>query len=581
MRQLRQYFPGGWALLGLLLGCQGLIVGDDAPAEREQEIGPPPLIDNTFACAEPSAEGLPAELRRLSSRELEHTLEDTLGRSVFRDVEASLERFPADGIFGGAESFQNAYTYDRAKASVDIASAIADTVVDSADYRTELLGNCAGEADVAVDCVRSFVSNVGKTLFRRPLADAEIDTYSSIYEEAGRGNDGLKATLMGLLVSPHTLYHVERGVELETAGLRLTDYEVAARIGYQVTEGPPDAELFAAAVAGELTTVEAVRAQVHRLLDTERGRARMANFFAYWFDLDYRPGFSQTSEAFRGGLDVRGLETEANAELEQFLEHAVFDNRTSFEALMTSPYFFAESDRLASIYGAPVWDGEASEGTLTRESRRGILGRLVVLGSGHDESDPILRGVFVRQRLLCDVLNPPDAVALSQRSDQVILDPEESPKRERVARFTQPAECMACHSLINPIGFALEDYDGLGRYRTEETVFDDSGEIIATHPIDAETQPELDDPGDERTVASLDELSALLGASDKASACLSRHWFRYSTYRNETVSDSCQLREVHDALRGGDSLIDAFVASIAQPRIFYRQSDDGPSMEEN
>ena len=195
-----------------------------------------------------------------------------------------------------------------------------------------------------------------------------------------------------------------------------------------------------------------------------------------------------------------------------------------------------------------------------------------MLISGDEKTNPIFRGIDVRERLLCLPLSPPDPADVPPDAfDPPPLDPEQS-TRQRYEAKTSPTECTACHSQINPIGYVQEAYDGLGRYRTTEIIYDDAGNLIGEQPVD--TAVSIDGLDSETLdFAGPVELMEWLGNDPRVQACFAKQYFEFTFRRHPSPNDACVVENLEVTLRE-DSIVDALEAIALQPEFRLRTVEE-------
>jgi hypothetical protein len=393
-------------------------------------------------------------------------------------------------------------------------------------------------------CRDSFLTSFGLRAYRRPLSDADLTRYAALFDAAGEaigsGNafrDGVQLAVEAMLQSPHFLFRVERGSgEIDEFGQRITGYEAASRLSYMLWGSTPDASLLAAAEAGELSTAEGVAAHARRLVDDPKMAVRVKDYHSRWLQLGALSGGGKDTAIFpEYSAD---LISSMLSETDRFVEEVTLDGGGSLTALLTAPYTFVDA-RLAALYGI-----EGNFGTeLQRvelaadDPRAGLLTQGAFLtghSSASDRTSPILRGVFVLRRLLCqDIPDPPP-------NAQATVPPE-SPTpivttRDFFTWKTSMAECRGCHYQINPAGFAFEDFDAIGRHRTQE----------AGAPVDASGVLEL--MMDDLSFEGGKEFSAQIAARPEAQACYAQNWLRYLWGRADTDADLRTLTSIRQGL---------------------------------
>jgi hypothetical protein len=400
------------------------------------------------------------------------------------------------------------------------------------------LASCAP----APGCDRTFITAFGQRVFRRPLSSEEVTRYLALFAPAltgGSFDKGMELVMRTMLSSVHFLYRSEMGEKAPDGSYRLTPYEVAGALSYFLWGTTPDDELLEAARSGALgdnARPDGFEASARRLIDDGRSRPAVVAFFRQWLGTD---GFLFTNKdsAIYPSFDdaVRRAMVE---EQDAFVSFAVFEGTGKFPELYNADYVFA-SLPLARFYG--LTGGGATPQKLPGRSTpaAGPRGGLLLLGSvlgmhAHpNESSPVRRGLFVRNRLLCQTLPAPP-------EDLNIMPPGLDPTlttRVRFARHSTDDLCKGCHRYIDDVGFGFERYDGVGAYRSEENgqPIDASGKLLGIEDLNADTSMTFDGPA---------ELAALLAASPNAQACLSRQLFRYARGGEDGGRDSCAINQL-------------------------------------
>lgn len=411
--------------------------------------------------------------------------------------------------------------------------------------------------------VRGFIEHLGTRAYRRPLAQDEVDGFVLLFSEGaelGGAPDsflsGARIFLQALLQSPDFLYRIELGKEPVGNQVPLTDYEVASRISYALWDTMPDDRLFEAASRGELSRPEVVRAEAERMLASPRAREMLSRFHHQLFLLDELAAVSRDTSEIEGISSSLGRNLVKETEL--FVDNIVGEKAAGLSALLTSPESFV-NDELARLYGL---DGDYAEDSfepvsLEPSERSGLLTRLGFLSAyAHDtESDPIRRGVFVNDRILCSPLPPPpdDATPLPVSTNGTT--------RERVEAHTGEGTCgEGCHSTyINPIGFAFEHYDGLGRYRTSERDL----------PVDSAAEYPLKN-GSRLSYSDAQDLSQQLAESLQVHECYATHWVEYLSGRGAAPSDTHLIGRLAADSMSGHSVQSLVLEVVSSPAFVSR-----------
>lgn len=374
---------------------------------------------------------------------------------------------------------------------------------------------------------RAFASGFGARAFRRPLEDDEVDRYAAIfalgpehYPELDATTSGIRLVVETMLQSPFFLYRTETATASGGGIVKLGGYEIASRLSYAFWNTMPDDELFDAAGTGALDTEDGVRAQAERLFDHPRTRAQFDHFHFQAFSLREYTDVDKDPVRFPEWDEALGIAMQE--ETTRFLESVVFGDG-SIRDVLTSNRAFVNAE-LAAIYGVPGTFGpDFVEVELDPAQRAGFLTRVGFLtrNATLTDPDPIHRGVFVNLDVLCRPIS-----ALPDLPDDLM--PVGNTNRERVNSITGPGTCGAgCHAtMINPIGFSLENYDAIGRWRTEDNGF----------PVDAADTYVFPD-GREISFENGVELSQLLADSPEVHACYTRQLLEYIYGRDIAEAD--------------------------------------------
>ncbi|MEZ4295508.1 MAG: DUF1592 domain-containing protein [Polyangiaceae bacterium] len=398
--------------------------------------------------------------------------------------------------------------------------------------------------DLAVDpsaCASDFISDFGARAFRRPLTETEQAKYESLFAKAPDPETGIRIVLRTMLSSPLFLYRSEVGEPLGDGTYRLTPHETASLLSYMFWGTMPDAELFAAANAGDLDTPAGIEKQARRLLADPRSRPVFETFAAQWLGIEQVPALSKTAALFPEWNDA--LAASMVEETRRYFTHVVFDGTHKFEDLLVSDTTFADAT-LATFYGVSPPASGFGEVPSPDNRRAGLLGHASILAVNAyaDQSSPIRRGLFVRRSLLCQDLPPPPANAATVPA----VDPDAT-TRERFAQHTSDPACHDCHQYIDDVGFGFERFDATGKYRETENgkPIDASGDMNDLEGLGTGTHAPF---------KSLRDLGLSLSKSPTAKACFARQTYRFATGRLESAEDVCGLDELAVAFEqsGGD-----------------------------
>ena len=460
------------------------------------DAGPPPPLSPDRRDPPRCDEQLGAPIvRRLTATQLRNSLEDLFGPEVPDGdvlVDPTTHGYDADA--------REAVVRDVGANQVMLhAERVAAWAV---EHRLEAIVPCD---DTSAICRVQWIRELGLRLFRRPLADEWLLAYDTLADQEADSESGVEAVVSAMLQSPYFLYRQELGepVPGDETIVALTPYELATALAFFVTNSAPDAALLEAARSGRLRTDEDLERELDRLLATDRAREMLGRFARQWLgvaDLMSRPK-DPSQEGFTA--EVR---TSMLREADALFAH-VFESGGGFADLFDAPYSFADG-ALARFYGIDGIEGDELARFDVEEGRRarGVLGLGSVL-SRHaiaDSSSPVQRGALVRERFLCQPLeSPPPSVNTTLAPIEGMIT-----TRERYLQHTSDPFCAGCHALTDPIGFALGQYDAVGRRRDSEHghPLDVTGTIVET----ADGDVPLEGPA---------SLSRYLADSPEARAC--------------------------------------------------------------
>lgn len=356
---------------------------------------------------------------------------------------------------------------------------------------------------------------------------------------------------------------------------RVDSWAVASRLALGLTGQGPDQPLRDAAASGALQTLQQVQSHAERLLSTPAARTHAESLFNSWLLLDTLPT-PDPVVASHVGVDPSGLTEEARAELLEYALYQVFDQNAGVASLMSAPTGFPRSERLASLYDAAVAVGP--EPVALPAGHGGLLLRIGPLLSGPQDSAPMRRGTFIRQRLLCDALERPETPTLGSRHTALAaIDRAQFTTREALATITAESPCADCHNLFNPLGFALEAYGPLGQWRDLETVLTAEGEVIAQHPLDLLVTDLALEAGGPETLNGPSALLQTLSASAKVHACIAERLYTQARLRSTSPADHCALSAIEQSLRAGTSIRTALLEAVVNPELFLRSANEGAS----
>lgn len=474
------------------------------------------------------------QIKLLSRKQYQRTVQDLLG--VNFDVTDTLSTDLIVGYFpNNTHMAVTTATYDQYMVT---AEEIANWVNTQNWNTVNPSINCNGNYNQT--CANNFMSNLAPRLFRRALDSAEQTEFMAMANGSQTGGDvrqGIRLALEAMLSAPQFLYRHEIGEanpnnpEVGSGNFELTSYEMATWLSYTFAGSTPDATGHSKGVNNQLRTPANIVAEAQRLIGTGSGSARarevMGDFVGTWLDTDNLELAPKNSQSWPQW--TASLRTALKQEVRENFAEVMLNGNERFPALYNADWTFINS-ALGSHYGL---SGGGSNFTRVNTGERGgvlVNGAFMSRWAEDVESSPIRRAVRVRRRMLCQNMPaPPAGVALAREEllEQYAeeLAAQTTTNRRRYEILTQGEPCSSCHwEWINPLGFGMEDYDAVGRKRSQDlkgNLIDASGALYA---------PErLSDKNVWENFTGAEALGDMLADSAAAQSCMAQNMFRYLT----------------------------------------------------
>ncbi|MCI0685243.1 MAG: DUF1592 domain-containing protein, partial [Gemmataceae bacterium] len=340
---------------------------------------------------------------------------------------------------------------------------------DTPSRRRLFITEPTGPADEEA-CAQKNLSALMRRAYRRPITEADLERPMKLYREARAAGDfeaGIEMALSAVLVNPHFLFRVEQdppGIRAK-ASYRVSDLDLASRLSFFIWSSIPDDELLDLAARKELSKPDVLDKQVRRLLADDRARNLVSNFAAQWL---YLRNLESITPELRLFPDFDDNLRKAFRQETEFCFESIMREDQSVLNLLKADYTFL-NQRLAKHYGIPhVYGDRFRRVELGADSQRGGLlrhGSILTVTSYATRTSPVIRGKWVLENFLGTPPPPPPANVPSLRENTVSAS---LPIRERLAEHRNNATCASCHKLIDPVGFGLEEFDAVGRWRTVE-----------------------------------------------------------------------------------------------------------------
>lgn len=505
-------------------------------------------------------------LMKLSTAEYRNTVKDLLASvgaaAVLPSLDGLLGAIPDDSLADGFRSRDNRTTLEHVQGYFDVGRAVGDAIVKDKTLLKAVGGDCASDSKLSESCVNDFLERFVRLAYRRPLTDADRADYQALNDGTRSPAEAIRAMLIVALSSPRFVHHVEvDGTPLQSSQdlLQLTSYEIASRLSYTFWQTMPDAELLAAADDGSLASDAGFARQLERVFQDPRTQETLWSFWNEWFKLEKFTGFETSRPALQALAQGESLGAPGHdhyrdmvQEVRDLTELFTFGQTSTARDLLTTDISVTQSADVAHLYGVEPWSGKGDYPKLPAGTRAGLLQRAALLVSNLEQTNPFHRGALLRRSVLCDALPQPDPNSLPPGS----LDPpppsSAQTTRERFqAKIEGKPLCEGCHASFADLGYVLESFDALGRYRTTEVVYDEkTGKKLAELPIDTSAVVNVV-AGDTTPVASALELNQRLVESEKVEACMAQRYFEFAARRAVTDGsvDACVVQDLAAGLK--------------------------------
>lgn len=407
-------------------------------------------------------------------------------------------------------------------------------------------------------CVRTILQRFGRKAWRRPMTPAEVNRYAAVVAVAQAEGEavqvGVANALQALLLSPNFLFRVEAD-DGDPAPRALSDYELAARLSYFLWGSTPDDELSALADQGALRAN--LEPQVRRMLADSRSEALVTQFAGSWL---WSRGVDDASpDPTLFPMMTPALKAALREETEAFVRSFLQEDRSALELLDSDDMFV--SDVTAAHYGVAAPGSRAMVRLRSLPAGRGgLLGHagLLTVTSQPTRTSPVKRGKWVLAQLLCTEPPPPPA---NVEAIPTTSTPTGTFRQQLEAHRAKP-ECAGCHNLMDPIGFGLENFDAVGRYRTED---------LGGFPIDASGTLY-----NGKNFSGPKELAGLLQADDRFPLCVTMKLFTYALGRAPSTGDACVVAELGQAFHDKQYRLPELIVALVQSDTFTHRRGESP-----
>ena len=505
----------------------------------------------------------PSATRRLTSQQYKTTIGDVFGPTIRLGGRFEPE-LRVDGLFEVGAGLVSVSPSGMEQYDA-MARTIASQVVDE-DHRN-LLVPCVPQSSTEPDdaCAREFLTGVGRLLFRRPLkADEETAYVSAAHDAAETLEDfyaGLSLSLGAMLTSPQFLFRHEVLVPDadQPSEYRLDAYSRASRLSFFLWNAGPDLPLLEAAERGELETADGIKTQVERMIASPRAREGVRAFFDDMFHFDGIDSLTKDTTIYPK-FNAK-VAADAREQTLRTLLHALIDNQGDYRDIFTTKETFLTQE-LASLYKVPLVNDVPNGSpdtwqayTFPEDDPRGGIHMqvsFVALHSHPGRSSPTLRGEAIRETMMCQhVPAPPGDVSFTIVQDT--SNPVYKTARTRLAAHNSEPMCAGCHKITDPIGLALENFNGAGEWQTTE-----NGERI-------DTSGTLDGVSYEDAAG----LGRALRNNAAVPTCLVHRYVSYGLGRKPTRGERSWMRQLNEYFAEAGYTLPSLIKEIAESPEFF------------
>jgi hypothetical protein len=538
---------GGAVVLALFAGCTGKISGSGGGGTQAGGVGssgqgppatsgttPPGTVSSlppgttmatTPACASAPLAHAGTTIRRLTAWEYVNSVADVLGAPATSGVGDLL---PADIRANGFSNDAGGQlvSLDHTTAYQAAADAVGATLAKSPTW----LAPFATCATTAATCRDAIVGALGLRLFRRPVTPAETTAYGGLFDTAvgaGMTTAPVAATVVvrAMLQSPQFLYRLESQAPASAGAVArpLDDYELASRLSYFLWSSAPDPALLAAAKAGSLRTTDGLKAQIARMLGGPHAREMIQRYFREWLSLD------DLDDANRGADFTPQLAADMKQETLDDVADQLWDGAQPMTSMFTTKTTKVTA-ALATYYGLGAPDAAGRYATDALPGREGLLTHAGVLTvNGDANASIVLRGLYVMRKVLCqDVPAPPPGAT------SVMLAPDTASERQKSDARLMHEPCKSCHGQFDPLAYAFEPFDSMGRVQTKDT----NGNAVRSDGwITSPSGPNVNYTG-------VSDYMTALAADPRVGDCFASKVAEFAWGRAMDATDSCMLEDV-------------------------------------
>jgi hypothetical protein len=529
------------------------------------------LKDVTKTCDDMGEDSDVSPLRRLSTGEYIESIRDAFQcqfncYNLYRnDLETLFKQLPIESSQDSIATYirftnlDQSMTPDRLTGYHKIALFLSTYFADVSHKSTAqyLFDSCASVAAPDATCVDKLVSGLVLRLFRRPISTQQVGEFQAVMG-AGAWNERFGRAVYYALMAPEFLYHFQVDGPASNGVVELDQYAVAEKISYLIRGHAPDSALLLKAKNGELGTPEQIKDAIEAMKTAypTQVRDQFWKFIREWLAVPQAAFLIEPRlvAAAEGAFDATNqtvnsaVRTGMNQELRDMFEYYVFTTPGTYSDLLLNQKSFARDATVASLYGAPVWDGVSVPPDHAANERSGFLTTAALITRGGAYHNPFRTGGLVFKHILCRHFEDDTEPLL-----QPPLDPNDEAAlmttRERFEKMVPRAatSCMSCHTSVEGFGMPFQDYDLFGRHRHGvEKVYSSAGVSLGQKAIDPSKTVVIDSAP--VTVTSAVDTIRRIEKSTEAHTCFAREYIRFANSREEQRRDACPIKRLTENL---------------------------------
>jgi hypothetical protein len=418
-------------------------------------------------------------------------------------------------------------------------------------------------------CVEKIVTNLANHAYRRPATKQEVASlmkFVAMAKSSGQSTEqGIQLALEAMLVSPEFLFRIERDpnpLDAEKVH-RLSDVELATRLSYFLWSSMPDDELLTLAAAGKLRDPATLDAQVKRMMTDKKAGAFADNFAGQWLEIRNLDSITPDPQKFKAWNPQ--LKDEMRTETNMFFENVLSENRPISD-FIDAKYTFLNED-LAKFYGIDNVKGpDFRRVELTTDQRGGVLsqGSVLAVSSYPSRTSPTIRGKYVLNNILGTVVPPPPPD--TPMFDESKIGPEFSIRKQLEQHRSNPT-CASCHNKMDVLGFGLENYDAIGKWRTMDGKF----------PIDVGGTM----PNGKKFQTTAEMRTILLASMPQVSHCLIEKIMTYALGRGMQTYDNRSIEQINKTLAADGYRFQTLVYEVVRSLPFQSRRGETPVTKQN